>query len=126
MDIATLIVLIITGLAAGFLAGTMGIGGGVVVVPMLVLVLGLSQREAQGTSLTFMLAPIGILAAYNYYKEGYINVKFAIILAVFFIIGSYLGSLIAVQTPDKILKKAFGIILVFTGLNMIFNLFGKN
>lgn len=125
MDLYTFIILVITGLFAGFLAGTLGVGGGIVVIPSLVFILGVTQKEAQGTSLAFMLAPIGILAAYNYHKQGYINIKYALILAAFFIIGSFLGSLLAVQMPDKVLKKVFGIFVIVAGLNMVFNFFGK-
>ncbi len=105
---------------AGFVGGMMGVGGGVVVIPALVFIMGFSQHEAQGTALAFMLPPIGLLAAWNYYKAGYINVKYALFLAVAFVIGAYLGSMISVQVPDKILKKIFGIMLLYVSYRMIF------
>jgi hypothetical protein len=119
MSIYELTILIIAGLIAGTASGALGIGGGIVVVPTLVFLLGLSQHSAQGTSLAFMLPPIGLLAAINYYKSGYVNIKYAIVLVLAFFIGSYLGSVISINLPDKILKKAFGILMLFAGIKMI-------
>ena len=74
MTIQTVILLIIVGLAAGILSGMIGIGGGIIIVPALVYILGFSQKEAQGTSLGLLLLPVGILAVLNYYKAGFIDV----------------------------------------------------
>ena len=65
--------LLIIGLAAGFMGGLVGIGGGVIIVPALVMLLGMSQHQAQGTSLMMILFPVGILGVLNYYKQGYID-----------------------------------------------------
>ena len=92
MDITTLIILIATGLAAGLLGGSLGVGGAIIVIPSLVIILGMTQQEAQGTSLAFMIPPIGILAAINYYKHGFVNWKYALILSVTFMVGAYFGS----------------------------------
>ncbi len=119
MSINEILILIITGIASGFISGSLGVGGGIIIIPALVFILGLSQHQAQGTSLALMLPPIGILAFINYYKENYVNVKYAIILAVFFLIGSYIGSLMAIQMPGKILKKAFGLLVIIAGIKMI-------
>ena len=67
---AEITILILIGIAGGFLSGMFGVGGGVIIVPALVFFIGMSQHEAQGTSLGLMLFPIGILAAYNYYNTG--------------------------------------------------------
>jgi len=120
MTTAQLILLILTGLLAGFIGGVLGVGGGIIMIPALVFVLGLSQHEAQGTSLAAMLAPIGIFAAFNYYKHGYINVKYAIILAFVFFFGSYFGSLLAVNLPEKSLKQIFGLLMILAGIKMFF------
>jgi uncharacterized membrane protein YfcA len=82
-------------------------------IPALVFLLGLSQQSAQGTSLAVMLPPIGILAAYNYYKAGNVNLKFALILAVAFIAGSYFGSKLALDIPQPALKKMFSLLLAW-------------
>ena len=73
MSFSTFIVLIIIGLLAGMLSGFVGVGGGILMIPLLMIFLGLSQLEAQGTALVAMLPPIGILAAINYFKSGYVN-----------------------------------------------------
>lgn len=120
MDLSTLIILIVTGLLAGLLGGSLGVGGAIIVIPSLVLILGLSQQEAQGTSLAFMIPPIGILAAINYYKNGFVNWKYAAILSLTFMLGAYLGSKFAMQVPEKTLKRIFGIILLYVSYKMIF------
>jgi uncharacterized protein len=119
MTITQLIILVTIGLLSGLLAGTLGVGGAVIVIPALVFILGMTQHEAQGTSLAFMLPPVGILAAWNYYKEGYVNWKFALVLAVMFFVGAYFGSLLAVNLSDKMLKRIFGIILFIASAKMI-------
>jgi len=120
MKMNEIILLIIIGLLAGFAGGMMGVGGGVVVIPALNFIMGFSQHEAQGTALAFMLPPIGLLAAWNYYKAGYVNVKYAVFLTLAFVVGAYVGSLISVQVPDKILKKIFGLMLLYVSYRMIF------
>ena len=120
MNLTQVLLIILIGLAGGFLSGTFGIGGGIIIVPALVFLMGMTQSGAQGTSLTMMLAPIGILAVINYYKAGYVNIKYAILLMVFFVIGSYYGSKLAIYLPDKTLKQAFGVLLLLAGTKMIF------
>ena len=88
-------------------------------IPALVFILGISQQTAQGTSLAVMLPPIGIIAAYNYYKAGQVNIKFAIVLALFFLIGSYFGSKLALSVPQPVLKKVFGILLLLVAAKML-------
>lgn len=105
-------ILIFLGAIAGFSAGFLGIGGGVIVIPGLVYLLNYSQLEAQGTSLAMMLPPIGLFAAYNYYNSGYVNIKAAFILVAAFMIASYLSSKIAVNIPEQIIKKIFAVFLL--------------
>ena len=97
MDATTLLLLIAIGLVAGALGGLLGIGGGIIMIPAMVYVMGMGQHEAIGTSLAVMLPPIGLFAAYNYYKEGYINLKFALIMAAAFMVGSFFSSKLAVS-----------------------------
>ena len=120
MNFTEIIILIVIGVVAGVISGSIGVGGGIVVIPALVFIMGFSQHNAQGTSLAFMLPPIGILAAYNYYKSGYVNLKFALILILAFVIGAYVGSLISVNIPEKILRKIFGIFMLLVAAKMIF------
>jgi uncharacterized membrane protein YfcA len=119
MSVTMVILLIIIGIITGFMAGLLGIGGAIIMIPALVFLLGLTQQGAQGTSLAVMLPPVGILAAYNYYKAGNVNITFAIILAVFFIVGSYFGSKLALNLPQSLLKKIFGILLLIIAIRML-------
>ena len=121
MNTTQLIVLIIIGLLSGLLSGVLGVGGGIIVIPALVFILGLTQHQAQGTNLAFMLPPIGILAAWNYWKEGHVNWKFAAILAVTFFIGAYFGSLASINMDGKVLKKIFGVLMLIAAIKMIFS-----
>ncbi len=119
MSTSMLLILIVIGLITGTMAGMLGIGGAVIMIPALVYILGISQQTAQGTSLAVMLPPIGVIAAYNYYKAGHVNFKFALILAVFFIVGSYFGSKLALNIPQNVLKKIFGVLLLLVAAKML-------
>lgn len=121
MSINEILVLIVIGLLAGFTGGSLGLGGGIVIVPALVLIMGFSQHQAQGTSLAVIVFPVAILGAYNYYKSGYVNLKYVVILALAFLIGSYLGSLMSINLPAKLLKKIFGFAILILSLKMIFD-----
>jgi uncharacterized protein len=119
MSTSVLLLLIAIGIVTGFMAGMLGIGGAIIMIPALVFLLGLSQQSAQGTSLAVMLPPIGILAAYNYYKAGNVNLKFALILAAAFIAGSFFGSKLALEIPQPVLKKMFGLLLLLVAGRML-------
>lgn len=114
-----LIAYIILGLIAGIISGIVGIGGGIIIVPALVFIFGMSQLQAQGTTLALLIPPIGILAALTYYKQGYVDLKIAILVCVGFIIGGLIGAKYAINLPTRILVKIFGIFLLFMGLKMI-------
>lgn len=119
MDLSTLIILIAIGLVAGMLSGFIGVGGGIIVVPGLIYFLGMPQHMAQGTSLLLMLPPIGILAAYNYHKAGEMNVSFAIVIAVAFIIGGFFGSKISLKMSPQTVKFFFGVLMLYVSVRMI-------
>jgi uncharacterized membrane protein YfcA len=119
MSTSMLLVLILIGIITGVMAGMLGIGGAIIMTPALVFLMGFSQANAQGTSLAVMLPPIGIIAAFNYYKAGHVNIKFALILAVCFLIGSYFGSKIALNLPQPVLKKIFGVLLLLVAAKML-------
>ena len=121
MSTSVLLILIAIGIISGIMAGMLGIGGAIVMVPALVFIMGMSQQAAQGTSLAVMLPPIGIIAAFNYYKAGQVNIKFAFILAAAFLIGSYFGSKLALNLPQPVLKKIFGILLILVAARMLFS-----
>jgi uncharacterized protein len=117
---STFLVLILIGLAAGFLGGMVGLGGGIILIPALVLFLSMDQRMAQGTTIAIMLPPIGLFAAFNYYKAGYVNIKYALVIAIVFMLGGYLGSKLALNLPVPLLKKMFAVLLVVIAAKMIF------
>jgi len=119
MNFGIFIILVLIGLFAGIFGGFVGLGGGVIMIPALVFFLGMSQYMAQGTSLAVMLPPIGILAAYNYWKAGELNIKYAMVIAAAFIIGGYIGSKIALEIPVATVKKIFAISLIIIALNML-------
>ena len=88
MGTGTLIVLILIGIIAGALSGLIGIGGGIVIIPVLVFMPGFSQQIAQGTTLALMVPSIGLLAAWSYYKDGFVDVKAAAFICIGFVLGS--------------------------------------
>lgn len=107
------------GLIAGVLSGVVGIGGGVIIVPALVFFFGMSQHTAQGTTVAMLVLPVGALAAWVYYKQGFVEFPVAGLLAAGFFLGSMAGARIAVTLPAAILEKVFGIVVVLIGAKMI-------
>jgi uncharacterized protein len=124
VNITTILALLVIGLAAGMLSSMVGIGGGTIIVPALVILLAMSQKMAQGTSLAMLLPPIGILAVMNYYKAGYVDFKIAAILCIAFIAGSYFGSKLALNLEESTLKRIFGVFLMILAVKYLF--FSKN
>jgi hypothetical protein len=120
MSLSIVVILILIGLVAGVFSGIIGIGGAIIIIPSLVFILGMDQYTAQGTSLAVMLPPIGLLAALSYYKEGALNLKYALIIAGAFLIGGFIGSKFALSIPEAILRKIFAVILLVIALKMFF------
>ena len=110
---------ILLGLIAGIFSGLIGIGGGIIIVPSLVLLFGLSQHQAQGTTLALLVPPVGILAAWKYYSQGYVDLRIAAFMCVGFLLGGLLGAKIATGVSNEVLSKVFGIVLVLVGLKMM-------
>ncbi len=119
MTSSTLIILILIGLFAGAFSGMIGLGGGLIIIPALIYLLGMNQYMAQGTSLAIMLPPIGLMAAFNYYKAGALNLKYAMIIAVAFFIGGYFGSKWALTIPEAVLRKIFAVALIIVAIRML-------
>ena len=120
MTTATILLLLLVGLIAGILSGLVGVGGGIIMVPALVIFLGFTQKQAQGTSLGIMLLPVGILAVIQYYKQGYINFNSVFIISAAFVVGGFLGSKLALNISDEKMKKVFAIVLMLVSLKMLF------
>jgi uncharacterized protein len=121
METTTALILIVIGLMAGVFGGIFGVGGAIVMIPAMVYFLGVDQHTAQGTSLAVMLPPIGLFAAYNYYKAGQVNIWYAVIIAISFMIGGYFGSKIALNLPEQLMKKVFEVFLILTALKLMFS-----
>jgi hypothetical protein len=111
----TFIVLLL-GLGVGVLVGLLGIGGGVVLVPAMVLLLGMDQHLAQGTSLFILLPPIGLGALREYWKQGQVDLRAGVLCAVGMLVGAYGGSLIALPMPSRNLKGLFGCFLMLSAI----------
>lgn len=120
MAVSQLFIILSIGLVAGFLSGSMGIGGAIIVIPSLMFFLGFSTHQAQGTSLALMTIPVMLVAAVNYYRQGHVNLKIALIMAFSFVIGGYIGSKLSVSLPEKVIRTAFGIVLFVVSMKMIF------
>ena len=119
MTLQIILSLILIGILAGILSGLVGVGGGIIMVPLLVMFFGFNQHEAQGTSLAVLAVPVTAVAVFNYYKEGQINLKYAAIIAVFFVLGSIVGSKFALTLDQKVLKKIFAVVLVVIAGKML-------
>ena len=120
IKMSTILFLIFIGLLAGFLSGILGIGGGIVMVPLL-LVIGFTQHQAQGISLAAMLPPVTLLAVLQYSKEGYVDWKIALVISATFIIGGLFGSKLAIVINEQLLKRIFGVLMLIIALKMIFS-----
>jgi len=111
---------VILGLVVGILGGMFGIGGGTILIPALVFLFGLTQHQAQGTSLAIMLPPIGLLATLRYYYSGNVKLGMAAFICLGFFIGGFIGADLIQKVPDPMLKKIFGVFLLVVAGQMIF------
>lgn len=120
MDIQTILIIILVGIAAGILGGLVGVGGGIIIVPALVYFIGFSQKTAQGTSLGLIMLPVGIFGVLQYYKQGHVDFKVVGMLAIGFLAGSYFGSKFALSLPQETVKKIFAGLMIIIAVKMIF------
>lgn len=123
MDLSIILILGIVGLLAGIFSGMFGVGGGVIMVPLMVFALGYTQYQAQGTSLAVLAVPVTFLAAYTYHKSGEspINYQYALIIAACFVLGGYFGTKIAVSINEVLLKRLFSVLLIVVAVKMFFS-----
>jgi uncharacterized protein len=110
---------VLLGLFAGAFSGLVGVGGGVLIVPSLVLIFGLSQHQAQGTTLALLVPPIGLLAAYHYWKSGYVDLKIAGLICIGFFLGGWFGAKLATSLSSPMLTKVFGAVMLIISLKMM-------
>jgi hypothetical protein len=116
----TVLLLLLTGLLAGILAGLFGVGGGIIIVPALVYILGFSMQKATGTSLAVLLPPVGIAAVIYYYNQGNVDIKAAAYIAVALLVGALLGAKIAHLMSGPMLRLAFGLFVTAIGFYLIY------
>ena len=112
-------VYIVVGVLSGVVSGSLGVGGGTIMVPLFVLAFGMSQHDAQGTALAVMLPPVFILAVWRYYAAGHVKVAMAVMVALGFLVGAFLGAQWAQAIPAASLRRYFGGFLLLVGLKMI-------
>lgn len=114
-----LIGFMVIGVLAGVLSGLLGIGGGILLVPALVYLFGYSQHLAQGTTLALMVPPIGLLAAWSYYRQGNVNLAAALFIGLGFVAGGLLGARFAGALSGEALRRGFGAMLLVVGIKML-------
>ncbi len=118
-------ILIGVGIFVGIYSGIMGLGGGTVMIPVLVLLLGFTQHQAVGTSLAVMIPPVTLPAVIGYYRDGHVDLRIAAWIALGFIAGAFLGGFVANKMSDNVLRLVFGFILIYVGGYTLFQTLGK-
>ncbi len=111
---------VLLGLVAGAFSGLIGVGGGVIIVPALVFLFGMAQHTAQGTTLALLVPPIGLLAAWTYYQEGYVDIHIGALICLGFFLGGFLGAKFANHLSNLVLERVFGVAMLLISLKMIF------
>jgi len=119
MAVAQMISLLFLGLVAGILAGMFGIGGGAIMVPAMMLLVGFSTKMATGTSLAALLLPFGLFGVLEYYRNGQVNVTAALLLVAGLFIGTFFGAKLTLALPDLVVKRAFGVFLLVIALRYL-------
>jgi uncharacterized membrane protein YfcA len=111
---------LLAGLGVGVFSGLIGVGGGVIAVPILIYAFGMEQKMAQGTSLMMLLGPTGAFAILEYYRAGNVNLKVGLLMAVGVLIGAYFGGHYAQTMSNVVLRRVFSVVLVVVALKMFF------
>jgi len=114
-------ILLGVGLVAGVFAGMFGIGGGLIIVPALLLLLGMKETEAIGTSLAALIPPVGLLGAFEYYRAGYIHVVYAALIAAGLFIGAYFGARVTIALPPHVVRRAYAVFLLAIAARMLWS-----
>jgi len=121
MAIPTLLILVAIGLAAGLASGVFGIGGGILIVPALIYMLGYSREMATGTSLAVLVPPVGIAAVVVFYRHGNVDFRAALVLAICLLLGGWLGAYLANSWHTDTLKILFGLFVTAVGLYILYD-----
>ena len=117
----TQVLYVVLGVVAGIFGGMFGIGGGAILIPALVFIFGLTQHQAQGTTLAILVPPIGLLAALRYYQSGNVKLSIAAFVCIGFFVGGLIGANIVHSFSDVLLKRMFGVFFLLVSLQMIFS-----
>lgn len=115
-----LLIFVLIGAIAGLVMGLVGVGGGAIIIFSLLMIAHFPQKLAQGTTLFIVAAPVSLLAAYNYYRHGFVDLKAGLLIMLFFLLFSFLGSELAAFLPRTVLKTLLGIMLIFMGTKLVF------
>ena len=119
MNPQTIMYLSLIGLMAGVLSGFVGVGGGIIIVPALVFLLGTTQHEAQGTSLFVLSMPVVFFGLMQYWKSGNVNWKFGLVIALAFLFGAWIGSKLSLKMSPSWVKLIFGILTAYVSFRLI-------
>ena len=109
---------LLIGVAAGVLSGLFGIGGGIIIVPMLILFARFAPPMATGTSLGALLLPVGALGAWQYYQRDSINVKASLLIGLGLFFGAYAGARLGLSLDPVMLKRGFAIFLLLVAIRL--------
>ena len=115
----TIFMLVSIGLFAGMLSGFVGVGGGIIIVPALVFLLGLTQHQAQGTSLFVLMLPVVSFAVLNYWKSGNVKWEYGLVIAMTFVVGAFFGSKLSLKISPGLVQLIFGILMAYISFRMI-------
>ena len=115
----TIFMLVSIGLFSGLLSGFVGVGGGIIIVPALVFLLGLTQHQAQGTSLFVLILPVVSFAVLNYWKSGNVKWEYGLVIAMTFIVGAFFGSKLSLKISPGLVQLLFGILMAYISFRMI-------
>ncbi len=115
-----ILIFILIGAIAGLVMGLVGVGGGAIIIFSLLMIAHFPQKLAQGTTLFIVAAPVSLLAAYNYYRHGFVDLKAGLLIMLFFLLFSFLGSELAALFPRTVLKTLLGIMLILMGIKLVF------
>ncbi len=121
MAASMIVLMLLIGLFAGIVSGVFGIGGGIIIVPALIYLAKFSQHAAIGTSLAILLPPVGLWAVLEYYRHGNVDLKAALVVAIAFMAGGWIGAHLANHISGHLLKLMFGIFVVGIGGYLIFD-----
>jgi uncharacterized membrane protein YfcA len=121
MEVCVTWMILLIGLGVGVISGVVGIGGGILIIPALIYLLGMDQHKAQGTSPGALLLPVGLLAFMEYYRRGHADLRVALLLALGFFVGGYFGAVFAVHVPELWLRRIFALILFAVGGQLLFS-----